>query len=182
MKPEALLIIDIQHGFICNGVEEILPSLVELVQKWPCEDLYYLKYKNYPGSSFTRYLDWHEFMTSEQASIVPEVYVEGSAVYNHYGYAPPEDLMVELNNKYENIGICGVDTDACVMAAVFALWDAEIRPFVLAEYCASSGGSQFHRAALDLMLRQFGTGSVIQGIDILKYPDQQRAKKISTKS
>lgn len=162
MKPEALLIIDIQHGFICNGVEQIIPSLVELVHKWPCENLYYLKYKNYPGSSFTKYLDWHEFMTSEQANIVPEVYIKGSAIYNHYGYAPPDDLLVELHSKYESVGICGVDTDACVMAAVFALWDAEIRPFVLAEYCASSGGPQFHRAALDLMLRQFGTGSVIK--------------------
>jgi hypothetical protein len=48
------------------------------------------------------------------------------------------------------------------MAACFALWDADIKPIILADLCASSGGAMFHEAALDLMMRQFGAG-VVQG-------------------
>jgi len=145
-----------------KGADLVVPAIAALVKFWPQESLYYLKYKNYPGSLFTKHLDWHKFMTSDQISLVPEVYVEGAPVFDHFGYHPPPELMATLK-KYKTVGICGLDTDACVMAAVFALWDAEIRPIILSEYCASSGGVQFHQAALDLMLRQFGAQSVLRG-------------------
>lgn len=161
-KPDALLVIDIQQGFMRNGAEAVLPKIKDLVHHWPQDRLFYLRYRNYPGSLFARHLDWHEFMTTDQVAIVPEVYIDGAPVFEHYGYRPP-DTLIEVLKCYETVGICGVDTDACVMAAVFALWDAEIRPVLLADYCASSGGEQFHRAALDLMLRQFGMHAIIRG-------------------
>lgn len=163
MKPDALLIIDIQHGFMNKGAESVIAPVTELVSRWPKEHLYYLKYRNHPDSSFTKHLDWHEFMTSADADLVAETYVNGCQVHEHFGYAPPVELVNELK-KYKTIGICGVDTDACVMASVFSLWDAGLRPVVLEKYCASSGGTQFHRAALDLMLRQFGTGCIFKEI------------------
>lgn len=161
-KPEALLIIDIQQGFMKNGAEAVIDPIATLVESWPQDRLFYLRYRNYPGSLFARHLDWHEFMTSGQVDIVPKVYVEGAPVFEHYGYRPP-DTLIEVLSGFETVGICGVDTDACVMAAVFALWDAEIRPVVLADYCMSSGGRSFHNAALDLMLRQFGTDGILRG-------------------
>jgi nicotinamidase-related amidase len=161
MKPEALLVIDMQKGFMKSGAETAIPAVKEVVTKWPVQDLYYLKYRNYPGSLFTMHLDWHEFMTSDQVDFEPGIYVEGAEVFDHYGYRPPDELLAKLK-KYKTVGICGVDTDACVMAAVFSLWDSEIRPVVLARYCASSGGDQMHRAALDLMLRQFGVHSILR--------------------
>ncbi|MDY0009081.1 MAG: isochorismatase family protein [Bdellovibrionales bacterium] len=161
-KPEALLINDIQQGFMKNGAEAVIDPIATLVESWPQDRLFYLRYRNYPGSLFARHLDWHEFMTSGQVDIVPKVYVEGAPVFEHYGYRPP-DTLIEVLSGFETVGICGVDTDACVMAAVFALWDAEIRPVVLADYCMSSGGRSFHNAALDLMLRQFGTDGILRG-------------------
>lgn len=162
MRPDALLIIDMQNGFMRKGAEKIIPDVAVLARKWPVADLYYLKYRNFPGSLFTQYLDWHDFMTTDDANLVPDVYVEGATVFDHYGYSPTEETVAALK-KYKTVGICGVDTDACVMAAVFTLWDADIRPVVLAKYCASSGGDHMHRAALDLMLRQFGVGGVFKG-------------------
>ena len=162
MTPDALLVIDMQVGFMKKGAEATIAPVSELVRKWPVENLYYLKYRNHPGSLFTQHLDWHSFMTAEDSTLVPEVYVEGAPVFDHYGYGPPDELIAALK-KYKTVGICGVDTDACVMAAVFSLWDAEIRPVVYAEYCMSSGGAQIHQAALGLMLRQFGVNGIIKG-------------------
>lgn len=162
MKPDALLVIDVQYGFMDKGADRVVAPIAKLVKSWPKEKLFYLKYRNYPGSMFTKHLDWHEFITSEQVDIVSEVLVDDAKVFEHFGYSPPPELITQLKNM-QNVGICGVDTDACVMAAVFALWDADVRPIILADYCASSGGEQIHRAALDVMLRQFGTNSVIKG-------------------
>jgi nicotinamidase-related amidase len=159
MKPEALLIVDVQYGFMGKGADRVIQPIAELVQKYSADSLYYLKYLNHPDSLFTKHLDWDGCMTSNQTDIVSDVYIQGSQIFNHFGYLPPSELLTALA-KYKTVGVCGVDTDACVMAAVFALWDAEIHPVVLSRYCASSGGENFHQAALDLMLRQFGAGCI----------------------
>jgi len=162
MKEKALLVIDVQHGFMQQGAEIVVPRIRDLVGAWPEDDIFYLCYRNYPGSFFSKNLDWTECMTGEAVAIVPDVYKKGRPVFEHYGYKPPEGAMQALR-QYQSVHICGVDTDACLMAAVFALWDAEIRPVVLEHYCASSGGPHFHQVAVDLMLRQFGTGCIVRG-------------------
>ncbi len=161
-KPEALLVIDIQNGFMEHGSERVVGPVASLVRAWPPGHLYYLKYRNHPGSLYERHLDWQDCMTAGQADLVPEIYVGNAPVFEHFGYAPPPELLAALK-KYKSVGLCGVDTDACIMAAAFALWEAEIRPFVLEHYSASSGGPHFHAAALDLIRRQFGTGAILQG-------------------
>jgi nicotinamidase-related amidase len=161
-RPEALLVVDMQKGFMRNGAETLIPSVTTLANGWAKDKVFYLAYRNHPDSLYTRHLDWHDFMTSTEAALVDGVHAPGVPVFNHYGYRPPDELIARLRH-YPSVGICGVDTDACVMAAVFALWDAGIRPVVLADYCMSSGGASFHKAALDLMLRQFGTACVLRG-------------------
>jgi len=162
MKFEALLVIDVQHIFMRNQADRVIEPIRDLVEKLPADKVYYLRYINHPDSLYTRHLDCHAGMTKSDTDVVPEAYRDNAPVFNHYGYAPSVELM-QILQKYKTVGICGVDTDACVMAAVFALWDAGIRPLVLADYCASSGGKQFHETALGLMLRQFGVDGVIHG-------------------
>lgn len=160
-RPAALIVVDMQFGFMTNGADRLVPEIRDLVALYPVERVYYLRYRNHPGSLFTRYLNWHAFMTSDQSAIVPEVYRPGSRVFDHFGYSPPPEMTDVLKaDDLTEVGICGVDTDACVLAALFNLWDHDIRPIVLSSYCYSSGGENLHRAALDLMMRQFGFGSV----------------------
>lgn len=161
--PEVLLVIDVQLGFMNKGADRVVPDIKDLVGRYRPEQVYYLRYRNVPGSLFAKYLDWHEFLTRNHYDIVPDVLTATPQVFDHYGYSPPPELIEVLQSKnVQAAGICGVDTDACVMAALFQLWDHGIRPIVLSHYCMSSGGEPFHRAALDLMMRQFGAGSIIR--------------------
>ena len=83
-------------------------------------------------------------MTGDEIAIVSAVYREGGRIFDHYSYIPSVDALNALK-QFQKVAICGVDTDACVMAAFFALWDAEIPSVILANYCASSGGESFHK-------------------------------------
>lgn len=159
-KGKPLLIVDVQQGFIKNGAGTIIDPIRSLLDSWNGL-VYYLRYKNYPGSLYTQHLDWHEFMTSNQHDIVPDIYKSGCEIFDHFGYAPAAELIEKIKPHGEAY-ICGLDTDACVMAAVFACWDNEIRPYIIADCCACSDGESFHKAALDIMLRQFGVKSVIK--------------------
>ncbi len=80
-------------------------------------------------------------------------------VFEHYVYGLPQSLIEKLK-AYPRVGIAGVDTDACVFAACFNLWDCGVQPIILANYCSSSGGSMIHKAALSIMQRQFGADSL----------------------
>lgn len=72
-----------------------------------------------------------------------------------YGLQRPH---VEALKEYpvRSWDIVGCDTEACVLATCYALWDANIDFRVLKELCYSSGGEALHRAALDIMKRSFG--------------------------
>ena len=73
-------------------------------------------------------------------------------------------LQLELQmQKIDEIHLCGLDTDACVAATAMALFDISIRPVVLADACASSGGREFHNAALRLLSRNIGEDQVRRG-------------------
>lgn len=164
LRPKALVVVDIQQGFMQKGADRLVPEVRDLVRQFEPNRVYYLRYRNVPGSLFTKYLDWHEFLTRNHYDIVPDVLTAEPQIFDHYGYSPPPELIERLHaDGIEEVGICGVDTDACVMAALFTLWDHNIRPIVLSAYCASSGGEHLHRAALDLMLRQFGSRSIVTG-------------------
>lgn len=45
----------------------------------------------------------------------------------------------------------GVDTDCCVMMLATALFEYNIRPIVLTQYCASNGGTESHNAGITRM-------------------------------
>jgi nicotinamidase-related amidase len=48
--------------------------------------------------------------------------------------------------------LCGLETDACVLACAFSLWDSGMRPKVLLDLCASP----LQKAASMILERQFG--------------------------
>ena len=56
--------------------------------------------------------------------------------------------------------MCGVDTDACVMATA-GLFDAGFETFVVSDGCASSGGQEYHEAAIKILERNIGAQYVI---------------------
>jgi nicotinamidase-related amidase len=58
--------------------------------------------------------------------------------------------------EIDTVVLCGVDTDACVMATALDAFDHGLRPLVLSDLCASSGGDSYHQAALMLLERNIG--------------------------
>ena len=59
------------------------------------------------------------------------------------------------------VSLCGIDTDACVMATALDLFQNGIRPVVLAEACASHAGPDYHEAGLKLLARLIGREQIV---------------------
>src|ERR1700752_3766655 len=71
---------------------------------------------------FERQIGWKPGASDD--SLVP-----ADKVFIKHGYLPPPELIPHLSSLgVERVLVCGVQTDTCVLAAGFALFDAGLRP------------------------------------------------------
>jgi nicotinamidase-related amidase len=148
---DAILIVDLQAGF------KPPTSLVKQIEKYSLtfRRRIFTKFINPPGSMFRQQLDYHALApgTAEtQLLIRPTI---SDLVFKKASYGLRAHHVIKLKSlNLREIVVCGVDTDACVLAALFSIFDAGIRARVKPEFCWSSGG--LHRMALKVIRRQFG--------------------------
>ena len=71
------------------------------------------------------------------------------------GYALPLQKS-GLRQETDEIDIIGCDSDACVLATCFALFDGGYQFKILTPYIYSTGGDVMHNEAYDIMVRNFG--------------------------
>ena len=102
---------------------------------------------------------------SPEIEVIPFVESLSSAVIRKTTYtACTEDVLSLLReNSIDEVYICGIDTDCCVLASAIGLFEQNIRPVVLEYYCASNGGKKSHEAALTVLERTIGKQQIIHG-------------------
>ena len=158
---KALLIIDVQVGFVNDATRHILPK-VEALQK-QYKHVYATRFINAEGSPYRKLLDWHRFY--ESSVDVPLAFqpVDSAVVIdkNVYTCITPS-FMEDLRSKdIEEVAICGIDTDACVATCAVDLFENGIRPVLLTEACASHAGAEYHEAALRILARLIGKNQIV---------------------
>ena len=158
MKDPALLIIDVQRGFVNDHTAHV-PHLVETLQH-DYRVAYAVRFVLDTESLFAADLGMEpRDIKNERFAFEPAPHVR---LYSKSGYsAADRRLLLELEaQEITEVHLCGMDTDACVMATAMALFDAGIRPVVLAHACASSGGPEAHTGALRLLARNIGENQI----------------------
>ena len=65
------------------------------------------------------------------------------------------------DNSIDEVHIAGLNTECCVLATANAFFEANIKVKVLAKYCTTDGGREFHRAGLKVIKRLIGGDNII---------------------
>ena len=157
----ALLIVDVQVGFVNDATRHILPK-VEALQKQYAH-VYATRFINAEGSPYRRLLGWHRFY--ESSDDVPLAFdpVDGVTVIDKHVYTCVTPAFLDdLHSKgIEEVAICGIDTDACVSACAVDLFEKGFRPILLSQACASHAGAEYHEAALRILARLIGKSQIV---------------------
>ena len=152
----ALLIVDVQAGFVNDATKHIVPVVEALQTRY--DYVYATRFINARDSAHRKWIDWHRF--SEGTAEVELAFETGDnvVVIDKTVYTCINDsFLSELRtNGISEIHICGIDTDACVLKCAVDLFEAGIRPIVLANACASHAGSEFHDYGLQILRRLIG--------------------------
>ena len=158
-----LFIVDLQKGFVRDYSREIPKKVSSLQHDY---DLVVAsRFINAIGSAHRRLIGWTK-MGFEDVESTEFAFPlrEDAYIVEKTAYVPvfPEVLRLMARHGVKTVDIVGIDTDVCVTQTAVALFETEwIRPRVLTNYCASSGGPEYHEAALKILRRLIGRDQVI---------------------
>lgn len=104
-------------------------------------------YRNDGNPNMKRLVDWDGMSDPMDLEYNPD------HTYFHSGYSVHNDLII---SESDTVDVLGFDTDACVLAACFELFDLKCNFRILSDLRWSSGGEAMHTCGLSVMSRQFG--------------------------
>ncbi len=150
---KAIVVVDLQRAFPIPAT--LCTRIAERARVYPLR--IFTRFVNPPGSLFRRVLDRH---SCPPAAREAELLLEpqpGDLVLEKASYGFTSDQLAEIRRRgVDQALVCGADTDACVLAIVFSLFDHGIVCEVDPSLCWSSGRLQ--REALAIIREQFNTG------------------------
>lgn len=155
----AWVVVDVQHAFDCPATVDLAAAITAAIRRQP-GPVYALVQTNPPGGPLRTLRGWHGAGTDSETRLLSPLNATGAAVYAKTGYGAASPLPVDELRRYRTVYLTGVDTDACVLATAYALFDAGVNVTVLTDLCWSAGGPDLHEAALTILRRQLGPGRV----------------------
>lgn len=156
---QALVVVDVQPSFpvpmeVLHGIRElstILPS-VAIVER-----------HDESVTPFEKQLGWKPGANDESLVLADRVFMK-------HGYLPPRAAIEYLRSlQMDRILVCGTQTDTCVLAAGFALFDAGLHPTLLR--WLTVGSSLDRSGNLGTLLWEHHFGIVLESPDQLGLPE-----------
>lgn len=184
-RTSVLVVVDVQRGFINPHSEHVVPAVVRLVERWTAASMPVVltQFQNVPNSPYERISHWRHLRTSEEQALIDELepYAPSAAglIDKSVSSALTADLQrLVAENGWTDLVLCGIDTDSCVYDTAVATYHAGLRPWIVTDACASTGGAEFHEAALLLARRNIGTSQLLTVDKVLDHlatgPDLDR--------
>jgi nicotinamidase-related amidase len=160
---KALIIIDIQKGFINKLTDKIPARIKNYIKK--NKDRYdlviFTKYKNRNNSNFVKNLNWKGFMSNKETAIVDELkeFINKKNLYVKYTYSSfvDEKLLKYLRkNKIKQVELAGIDTENCVLTFARDTFDRGFKVIVIKNLSASHSDLSLHKSALKIIKDNIG--------------------------
>lgn len=151
-RGEILLIVDLQRAFpvpeaIVGGIRQLTGRFSRCV---------FTRFVNPEGSLFRKLLQMDACPPGSPDTRLLLAPRYRDIVLTKQGYGLSSRHVARLRQMGVRAAtVCGIDTDACVLAVMFTLFDAGIDCRVVPDLCWSSSGSALHRTGLRILARQF---------------------------
>lgn len=165
-----LIVVDMQKGFMLSEQTVCLKTKIEeLLESRVFDVVIATRFLNGENSVFEQLLSWKKLNSKAEIELVENIepyvdYVEDKYIYSCINANFMQKLCQLNEGKYpEQIFLAGLDTDSCVMSIAIDLFENNIRPVVLTDYCASNGGEEVHKAAITCLKRLVGAKQIREG-------------------
>lgn len=184
----ALVVIDMQNGFLNSSTEHIVPAISNLLDNAEQHGIpvAFTRFINRPDSGWVRWIRWSRFMTSPEIDLIPTLAARACLTFDKSAYTAFVPAFCDFIGKraITRIVLCGVATDGCVLKTAVDAFERGIQPIIVADACASHAGADLHSAGLLLASRFIGKRQIVSVKDVIEHglgaeeiPSKKRANQ-----
>ncbi|MCE4056451.1 cysteine hydrolase family protein [Pseudomonas sp. Au-Pse12] len=142
---QALLIIDVQPCF--NPPQWLVEGINRLLGRMP--SVATVERHDERRTPFARQLGWQPAADDQSLVAADKVFIK-------HGYGPTAEILDHLKSlNPQRVLVCGIQTDTCVLAAGFALFDAGLQPTLLTDLTVGSSLDRSGGLGIDLWRHHF---------------------------
>lgn len=143
----ALLIIDVQDFFLKDAPHDFANSIARHIEGNNYDHIVFTTFQNTPQSPFKTSLKWSKCRSPQDAALPANLAAYASSdntfVRNTYSAFKHPDLHSYLQaHNISRLVLCGIDTDACVLATAYEAFDLGYHVKFEFDLCFSSAGLQ----------------------------------------
>ncbi len=160
---KALFVIDVQGFFENKNTRNIANKINKYIKKNKNKYslIIFTIFKNNNNSSLSKIFKWTDCSKGKHIEIMKELsdLVDKNKIVfrNTYSLLKAPRLKEKLKKyKIEQVDICGFETDACILATTYDLFDSGYKPVILKNLCFSTSKEKLHKPALKIIERSCG--------------------------
>jgi nicotinamidase-related amidase len=166
----ALVVVDVQNGFVSDHNRAVVPAIVRLVRAWT-GPVVFTRYHNYAGSPYERLHGWHEMygppdtdLVAELAPLVGTAPVVDKRIYSLF---TAEGRALVAARGWHDLVFCGIATESCVLKSAADAFELGYTPWLVTDACASDYDAAAHAAGLVAARQLIGPGQLITSDEAL---------------
>lgn len=151
VKPEFLLVVDVQKGFVTQASRHVLQLIAEVQNCF--ETVLYAKFVNPDPSPFRGILQYDKMGRGSPDTEFAISPCTGSSVMEHTAYScVTGELLYWLRDReVGEVCVCGIATEACILSTVVDLFESHFTPWVIQDLCASDKSTHFHDISIEII-------------------------------
>lgn len=180
-RTAVLVVVDVQNGFVNEHSRDVVPAVVRLVKAWQeagCP-VVFARFRNEAGSPYETITGWTRLRSDMERALVSELspYTDAAAAIvekTTSSFLTTEAEQLIRASGWTDLVFCGIDTDSCVYDSAVAAYQGGYRPWLVTDACASTGGAEYHDAALLLARRNIGAKQLVTTTDVLAWINNAR--------
>lgn len=159
---KALIVIDVQKFFLNKETKPVVKTIQEYLKNNSNQysAIYFTIFKNDQNSSLWQISEWQGCTGLPDTDICDELqeFVSGNLFYKNFLSANkvPEIKQGIKEKNIDQVDLCGFDTDCCVLATAYDLFDSGIKPVILEKLTWSTSEEKLHQSALQMIKRNIG--------------------------
>ncbi len=160
---KALIVIDVQKFFLTPKTRGVVKHIQEYLNKNSSDYkvIYFTIFKNDPSSPLWQISQWKDCTGPPDTDVCDEIKRLTNPKNLFYKNILSAAKVTEIReglrqNNISDVDLCGFDTDCCVLATAYDLFDQGIKPVVLENLTWSTSKEKLHAPALKMLVRNVG--------------------------
>lgn len=154
-----------KKSFINSHTESVPTNIKKLLSMKQFEYVVFTKFINDTNSQYYNTLNYKGCMTEEDRKIVLDT--KNYKVIEKKVYTALNDELNQYikDNNIDEIYVCGIDTDACVMKTALDLFENNYNVKVIEDCSMSHSGADIHNNAVGILKKLIGKENVIKMLE-----------------